>query len=226
MSITIIYYTANVVSDVFAENIRNHLKDHGLPIVSVSHKPINLGKNIVINKKKGFTPKPSAYNVYKQILIGAKRARTKYIACCEDDSLYVKEHFETRPPDDVFYYNLNRWSVNQHFFFYRRRFGMFACISDRKLMIQTLKTRFRKYDVPVPRTKGAPKIAEPGRYERKLGLPLVKKAGFKTQKPILTFNHRSGMASARKPLRSDVIQQCVDPWGKAYDVWNKFWGKV
>ena len=225
MTHTVIYYTSNRTPDYFANNVRLHLLSMNIPIISVSHKPLDFGENICVNVREDrLTPEPSAYNVYKQILIGARKAKTEYIVCCEDDSLYILEHFTIKPPADTFFYNMNRWSVNKHFFYHRRRIGMFACVAPTKLMIDTLETRFAKYNVPIPRVKGAIKIGEPGRFESLIGLPPVKLEKFETKEPILTFNHRFGMASARKPLATDVIQQFLDPWGQSYYLWVKFWG--
>ena len=99
---TILFYTANLISENFASKVREHLLEscNGTPIISVSHKPMDFGKNICVTGLE-----VSAYSVYRQILIGAKEAKTKYVSCCEDDALYVPEHFEHRPSDDTFYYN-------------------------------------------------------------------------------------------------------------------------
>ena len=47
--LTLLYYTANKIPETFGQNVRNHLLSlfpEGIPIISVSHKPIDFGKNI------------------------------------------------------------------------------------------------------------------------------------------------------------------------------------
>ena len=125
--ITILHYTANLIDELFAVNIRNHLLSilpKEVPIISISHKPINFGKNICVGEI-GSSP----YNIYKQILIGAQQVKTNFLICHEDDSLYNLEHFQYRPPKDTFAYNINRWNVDRRFYFYRARQGMCMCIA-------------------------------------------------------------------------------------------------
>src|SRR3972149_11342769 len=102
--ITVIYYTANVINEHFANNIRAQLLSAigGLPLISLSKKPLDFGINIC----EGETER-SIINAYKAVLAGALRAKTKYIALAEDDTLYSAEHFNTYfPADDTFAYNL------------------------------------------------------------------------------------------------------------------------
>ena len=115
--LTLLYYTANLVEDPFATNVRKHvisLFPEGVDVISVSHKPMDFGINIHVD---GF--EYCIYNIYRQILIGTREIKTKYVACVEDDALYNVEHFSFLPPDDVFAYNVNRWQVNPTLFFYR-----------------------------------------------------------------------------------------------------------
>jgi len=223
MTHTAIYYTSNLISDFFANNIRDHLLTMNVPIVSISWKPIDFGENICVGAKDGLTPKPSAYNVYKQILIGARRAKTKYIVCCEDDALYVPEQFMIMPPDDTFFYNKNKWNVNPHYFYHRKQINMSTCVANRELMISTLETRFAKYNIPIPRAKKQVNLSEPGKYEKKIGLPPVKLSKFKTEEPILTFNHRPQLGGRRRFMPNDIIVQTLKPWGNAHFLWNRIW---
>ena len=65
--LTIIYYTANHISDYFMANTKKQLirAIGDAPIISVSQKPMKLGKNICVGDIGR-----SGYNLYKQILIG------------------------------------------------------------------------------------------------------------------------------------------------------------
>lgn len=217
--ITILFYTCNTVDEKFAKNIRDELLKFDIPIVSVSHKRMDFGENICIEGLE-----PCIYNVYRQILVGAKYVKTKFIACCEDDSLYTLEHFQHRPTEDVFIYNNRRWRVYPNMFLYKHRkeataAGMWNCIAPTELMIWTLEERFNKYPV-----KGSQiGWGEPGRYERKLGLTPVKAYSFLTDIPNLTFAHRGSLGGVRRVGPSDITKEELPYWGKAKDLWEKMW---
>lgn len=215
--ITFLYYTANLVPEPFAIRIREHLIGlaNGIPIISISQKPIDFGKNICVGDIG-----VNSYNVYKQILIGAKEAKTKYVACCEDDALYNEEHFAYRPPDDVFAYDINRWNINgAGDFAYKNRPVMSMCIANRKLMIDVLETRFKKY--PTVDSIG-PKHGEPGRFEKLLDLPIVKLDTFSCSIPSITFNHKDGLGGVRINVKT-TVQRDLDYWGNGKELWNKYY---
>ena len=220
--ISILYYTCNLISDFFANNIRKSLIESSggkMPIISISQKPLNFGKNIYVGDI-GI----SVYNIYKQILIGAKEAKTKYVACCEDDSIYVPDHFEFEPPDDAFCYNGNHLGVDKNVgFVFRHRMNMCMCVAPTELIIETLGLRFQKYPDFLDNTQCSG-FSEPGRHEERLGLPPVKRMGFRTKNPCLTWNHRPSQGGVRKILeRHQVIP--TDPyWGDGRELWRKIHG--
>jgi hypothetical protein len=98
--ITVLYYTANREQPKFEEKIIANLleKCGDLPIISVSQKPIFLGKNICVGDV-GF----ASYNEWRQILIGARLVKTPYIAFAESDFLYPREYFTFVPPKKGLY---------------------------------------------------------------------------------------------------------------------------
>ncbi len=223
--LTLLYYTANLISDFFANNVRNHLLESSggkIPIISVSHKPIDFGKNICMNGSE-----PSIYNIYRQVFIGAQKVQTKYIACCEDDTLYVPEHFEHRPPDDTFSYNNNRWNIKGDIYFFRHRHhptsgGMCMCIAPTELMVKTLETRFEKYPTKPESLIG---FGEPGRYDHRLGLERPKSDKFRTKIPTLTFVHKPSMGGVRRVMHKiDIVEKEIPYWGNAIELWNRIYG--
>ena len=216
--LTLLYYTCNLVEERFANNIRSALLQFGLPIISISHKPIDFGTNICVGEIGA-----SIYNIYKQVLIGAKKAKTEFVACCEDDALYNSEHFLHRSRN-AFLYNINRWNVNEDVFFHRRRVNMSMCIAPTQLMIDTLEKRFEKYPTSLNREKGELiGFGEPGRSEHKIGLPSVKMDIFHSGMPTLVFNHRPSVGGVRRILLRDRIEKSLPHWGKATDLWGKMW---
>jgi len=219
--LTILHYTCNRVEEPFGTNIRKHLLSvlpEGTSIISISHKPMDFGKNICIEGLK-----PSIYHVYKQILIGAKAATTKYVSCVEDDSLYCPEHFEHCPDDDSFDYNSNRWHINETFYFWRPRAGMHTCIAPTALLIDTLEKRFAKYPTILDKAdmRG---FCEPGRREYMIGLPKVKSTMFHTSTPVLVFNHRGSLGGKRKVKATDFVVGSHEYWGPASVLWRKMYG--
>lgn len=218
--ITIIHYTANKVPEPFASNIRNHLLSwlpEGTPIISVSHKPMDFGENICMPDLEY-----SIYNIYVQILRGAKAAKTPYIMCMEDDALYNIEHFKHRPPKGYFAYNINKWMVNDDVFFHRNRVNMSMCVAHTDLMIDTLERRFERFPKVMTREEmGVYGFGEPGKFEAKYGLPVVKIETFMTEPATLTFNHRISVGGFRKLLPRDVVVRELAYWGKAEELWER-----
>jgi hypothetical protein len=201
--ITILYYTANVIAKGIEYSVLRSLKGHGIPIVSVSQEPMDLGKNIVVPKERSLT------NIYRQVLAGAKAATTKYVALCEDDCLYVKEHFKYRPKNAPFAYNLNRWMFHldqdDKVFSYRERIVLSQCIANREKLIECL---------------------EKGERDREMG----REDGyafetFRTEEPNLIFCHKKN-TSGKKYLGKDLPTRTeLANWGKA-DYWiRKFEGR-
>src|SRR3990167_9962351 len=107
--LTVVYYTSGRIRASFGERVREQLllAVSGAPIVSVSQKPLDFGDNICVGDI-GHT----YFNIYRQILVGAKAAKSKYVALAEDDTFYPAEHFkEFRPRDDEFAFDMSRWSL-------------------------------------------------------------------------------------------------------------------
>ncbi len=191
--LTIIYYTANHVPGCFLENTKRQLLEAvgDTPIISVSHKPMELGDNICVGDIGR-----SAYNIYKQILIGAKAAKTKYVATAEDDVLYPKEHFEHRPEDGVFAYDVHKWSIytwtQPPFFSYRERRTMTSLIVTRDALINALEERFAKY--PDPNSIPERYWGEPGRYDKGLGVKPIPTEQYQAYVPSIVFSTEQALA--------------------------------
>jgi hypothetical protein len=134
--LTIIYYTANREDDVFEAKIRAKLLENsgGLPIISVSQKPINLGKNICVGDV-GYNDD----NLYRQILIGCEAAKTKYVISAESDFLYPPDYFTFRPPTNEVYRYDNVWILKYwHNEFFKKCWSEGAQIMSRELYIKIL----------------------------------------------------------------------------------------
>ena len=102
----IIYYTDNRLEEPIFSIVQKQISRSGLPIVSVSLKPIEFGDNIVVAGNPGY---PTMVN---QIITGLEHSTADLVFFCEHDVLYHKSHFDfLRPQKDTYYYNLNnfRW---------------------------------------------------------------------------------------------------------------------
>ncbi len=220
--LSLLYYTANTVKKEFAEKIRRHLEAFNLPIISVSLEAIPFGDYNVCVVGAG---EPSIYNVYRQILMGCAVIKTKYVACVEDDCLYHPDHFDLRPSDDeTFLYNHSRWRIYPEFYLWKHRRdvtspGMWNCIAPTDLLHRTLDERFCKY----PEKGTQIGWGEPGRYERLLGLPLVKAEKARIRIPNLTFAHRGSLGGVRRIGPQDRTEPELPYWGRAREVWEKYW---
>jgi hypothetical protein len=221
--LTIIYYTANFISDYFFQNTKKQLlKAAGdLPIISVSHKPIDLGKNICLGDIGR-----SHLNIYRQILIGAKAAKTKYVAMAEDDILYSYEHFHTYvPTEDKFAYDMNKWQIftwvapPQYNFKNRRVVN--SLIAKRDMLVAAMEERFNKFkDMPeeqIPLNHWG----DPGRYESKLGVTVRETEEFSSLVPNIVFDHPEAFGFLKLGVRKrmdDTRATELPYWGKASDV--------
>ncbi len=103
----ILYYTDNRCDENVWRAVQRRLESIGLPIISVSLKPINFGKNIVFDGER------SRLTMFKQILAGLENGKSDIVFFAEHDVLYHPSHFEFMPSGkDKFYYNENRWRVD------------------------------------------------------------------------------------------------------------------
>jgi len=224
--LTVIYYTANNISDYFAKNTQKQLlKAIGdLPLISVSKKPMDLGQNIVVDLPR------THFNIYRQALIGAMAAETKYIALAEDDVLYAPEHFKHRPVDGRFAYNLGAWSIFTwqdppmftHKGTVRRNLNSLIC--ERNLFIEAMDERFAKY--PEPDGQRIKDLwAEPGKYERQLGVTVRETTVFYSNPPNIVFSHKDelsfeGLGTRKRLGEFRAIE--IPHWGKAIDIVKEY----
>ncbi len=221
--ITIIMLTASRVPKKWAAFHKQKLIEaaDGSPIITISREPLDWGQNIL--DTQGYT----ISNIYFQLLQGAKAATTEFIAVAEDDTLYPKEHFQFRPPEDSFAYNQNRFGVfrwsKTPTYFWKDRMSNSTLIAPRKLVIEALEERYQKYP------KGTPTgiTGELGRnnIEDKLGVKRQKAIWFQTEISVVRVDHELGIDRLSQSHRKGMgILRAYDIpyWGKASDIVEKF----
>jgi glycosyltransferase involved in cell wall biosynthesis len=105
----ILFYTTNKLPVRFAKKVQRNLQQMGLPITSVSLKPMpNFGNNIHIPLE------PGKWAYFTQILVGLETMKEDIIFMVEHDCVYPKEHFDFTPPEkDTFYYNQSWWKIRE-----------------------------------------------------------------------------------------------------------------
>ena len=225
--ITILYYTCNEEPEYFMKNTQKQLlKAIGdTPIVSVSFKPTIIGDNCTNIVLEGQTR--SNYTLYKQILMAAKAVTTEYVACGEDDMLYSAEHFQYRPKDDVFAYDINKWSIfswtKPPIFSYRVRKLMSSLIVRREALIRTLEERYAKYPTLEEASKTIYPLywGEPSRFERHLGITPLESEEYSASVPNVMFSTPEALGYLHLGTRkahNSVQAEIVEPWGSAEEV--------
>lgn len=217
--ITAIYLTLNRMPERWVDYHMLTLKEAliDIPVISISRLPMKFGLNLIDEGPYNYV------NIYKQILRGAKEAKTKYIAVVEDDTLYHENHFRRfRPKDDEFAYNRCRWSVfswGTPVYSWRQRISNCGCVAPRELMIEALTERFTKYGYNIPKTL----CGECGRnkLEKRMGITLRKQVDFFSRIPIIQLSHPEGTEDRQKQMRkchADIRAWDIPHWGKAEDI--------
>lgn len=206
--LTIIFLTVNKVPKQWAEFQKKTLLEAigDSSIITISREPLNWGDNLIQ------TEEPSVNNIYRQVLRGAKKAKTEYIAIAEDDTLYHKSHFEYRPANDTFGYDGHRWGMltwEEPFYYYKDRISNAAMIASRKLVIKSLEDRFEKYPDTNVGELGKEKGMDLNRYKSEIFWPEI---------GMVFFSHIDGLdgTEQRQTKKPGVVQ--------AYDI--PFWGKA
>lgn len=225
--LTIIYLTANKLSDHFRKNMQVQLEiaSGDSEIITVSKQPLEFPFNqpgsIIFNT-------PSTHiNIYREALAGVKNAETKYIAIAEDDVLYSPEHFKYRPKNEGhFAYNISCWMIytwvkpaifSHRILGSRRNHGMLIC--ERDLYIKAFEERFAKYSDDSKINNAI--WAEPGKYEKNLGVTEYPTETFYTNPPNIMFSHDDGLSNntlGHKKRLGELRALEIPYWGKAEEV--------
>lgn len=218
--ITAIYITANVLPEDFSTTAKSILLEAigNLPLISVSQKAMKFGYNINVGDEFR-----SHVNIYRQALIGADAAKTKYIAICEDDVLYHPTHFKYRPKSKPFAYNLGYWGVytwqDPPIYNYKGRRNLGFLICDRIAFIEAMEERFTKY--PDESKINRDIWAEPSKYERQLGVTVREAEDFYTNPPNIKFSHENELsfrALGKRKRSGELRAERISYWGNASEI--------
>ncbi len=195
MNCTIIYYTGNTEKEAFENKVReNILKVKGnLPIISVSQKPIDFGKNICVGEIG-----KSYKNAFKQVLIGCQAADTEYVVMTESDCLYPLGYFDFVPTNPNVIYTYDNvwlmWDRDNRTRFYKHGTTCGSIVLGRELYINMLKD-------------GMPNFFKPE----------VKWKHF-TGEPLINIKTRNGVSFGTTLTKGVNPKQSFPYWGNVEDV--------
>lgn len=217
--ITIIMMTPNLVPEDWAKYHKQKLLEaaDGAPVITISSKPLDWGLNL-IQEDYGLV------NLYKQLLRGAKTAKTELIAIADDDTLYPRDHYAFRPKEPGFYYNLNRWHLftwGDAYYFHKPKPGGGLMIATRKLVIDAIKARI----AADPDLKNPYSLKELGSSIRMRKYDKHEFKQFYTTRPVVSFYHDKSIDELNRRHKKyawPVRAFDLPVWGRAEDLRKKF----
>ncbi len=211
---TIIYYTSNREDTDFEKRVQENLLkvSNGLPIISVSHKPIDLGHNICVGDVG-----TSGFNMFRQVQIACEAATTPFVISAEADCLYPPDYFEFVPPRlDACYRNSNLYVMPDHraYFFYKKEGATHAQIVGREFYLDTLSKLFADAPQWSPEEKNFPK--ERNRKNDVFDEILY----WKTKNPVFQIKTHKGMRYYTHSDRTPIPE--LPYWGLGTKVRNYY----
>jgi len=218
----IVYYTDNRLDPVIMEAVQKQLMKAGLPIVSVSLKPIDFGENIVIDAKRG------NLTMFRQILAGLERIDVEVVFFAEHDIMYHESHFDFTPErNDVFYYNQNLWKVDAEtgkaLFHYSNHTSQLC--ASRKLLLE----HYRKRVAMVERDGFSRRMGyEPGTHRREERVDDYGHETWMSDAPNLDLRHKHNLTKTRWSKDQFRNQRYTKGWTIADSVpgWGQTRGRM
>lgn len=206
--LTVIYYTAHTEKPSFEDKIIKHLIEasQGFPIISVSQKPIDLGKNICVGEVG-----VSAKNAWRQLRIGAMAAETEFVCLAESDQLHPREFFEFEPQrNDVFYTPNPLYVVFPNEPVFKLKHGCEGClIVGREFLIDRINSMFRDDSWG----------ADTERVHLTGGRDMAR---FDLKTPVVMFRTPEGITKFGARTYNELEE--LEYWGKASDLIKEYYG--
>lgn len=212
---TITYYTSNHEAPEFEQRIcDNLLKVCGdLPIISVSHKPIDLGKNIVVGDVGA-----SGYNMFRQVQIACEEATTEFVISAEADCLYPLDYFTYRPPrNNKCYRNSNLYVLGhkRNYFFKKEEGATHAQIVGREYYLNRLNELFKGAPQWCVKEKNFPR-------ERHHKVDVFDKIeNYALKNPVVQIKTSSSMRHFTRSDRTPIHE--IPYWGNGVDFRKKYY---
>jgi len=213
-NLTICYYTSNKENPVFEQKVRDNILKNcgGLPIISVSHKPIDFGKNIVVGDVG-----VSGFNMFRQVQIALRECKTRFVLSCEADCLYPPDYFTFRPErDDRCYRNSNLYVMahKRPLLWKKEEGATHAQIIGREFYLKRLEELFIGCPQWSPDEKNFPR-ERLGKVDVFDEIEL-----YETKNPVLQIKTSDSM---RHYTHSDRVDRSeIDYWGEALEIRKKY----
>jgi hypothetical protein len=139
---TIIYYSSNQEDPRLEKNVKENILKYsgGLPIISVTQKPIDFGKNISVGDIG-----VSGFNMFRQVQIALQEVKTEFVISTEADCLYPPDYFKFIPKkNNVCYRTSNLYVMpdKRNFYFHKKEGATHAQIIGRDFYLNRLKILF------------------------------------------------------------------------------------
>lgn len=209
--VTVIYYTSNREKEDFEAKIKSRLlKTIGnLPLISVSHKPIDFGENICVGDVG-----TSDHNIYRQIQLACQSAKTKFVCTAEADCFYPPQgYFDFNPPDEsAAYHYMNVWILYEGKPVFRKKaFSLCGLFTNREYLLSRIERSIGRYNM------WSKKKPRPLFHRFKGWTPFINKVS------IVNIKTKEGM---RWFTGLEKEQQSTIPfWGDALKLQEELWPK-
>jgi hypothetical protein len=215
---TIIYYTSNREDEGFEKKVQENILNasKGLPIISVSQKPIDFGKNICVGDVG-----TSGFNMFRQVQIACEAASTDFVISAEADCLYSPDYFEFIPEKlDMCYRDNNLYVMpdKRDFFFHKKEGATHAQIVGRRFYLLVLERLFKE----APRWN----IEEKNFPKERTGKSDIfdEILYWSSKNPVFQIKTHKGMRYYTHSDRTPILK--LPYWGKGTDIRKKYlWGK-
>ena len=204
----ILYYTDNQLDSKLMKACQEQLKKSAgdIPIVSISLKPIDFGKNYSLDLDR------SPLTIFRQILVGLEFLKTDIVYLAEHDCLYDKSIFEFTPLNrNTFYYNENVYFLrlaDGHCLHYDAKQLSGLC-AYREPLIKHFKERIELIEKEgFSRRMGF----EPMTHNRIDWKNKYKCEGFKSKVPYIDIKHDANLIRARWKKEEFRNQKFTKGW--------------
>lgn len=220
----LVYYTSNDCDDNILAIVRERLLRVGLPIVSVSLKPIDFGVNIVLPLEK------SPLTMYRQQLAGLEKIDADIVFFVEHDVVYPKCHFDYTPiRKDVYYYNENWWKVRSidGLAVQWKAIQVSGLCAYRELLIEHYIGRIKRTEKRFSRRVGY----EPGLHKFPRGIDNYDYEVWKSEIPYVDLIHgrnitRPSYRGDNKGLVDYKLSNYVPFWGRSKGRFDRFLNNI
>lgn len=217
--ITVIYYSSNKEKPEFEQKIRDNILQvcEDLPIISITQKPIDFGHNICVGDVG-----VSGFNMFRQVQIGLREAKTRFVVSAEADCLYPPDYFTFIPErDDLAYRDKNLYVMPQHrtYFWKKEEGATHAQVVSREFYLKTLEKLFGEGPEWSVKEMSFPR--ERSRHKQDDVFWRDKIAFYETANPVVQIKTSQSM---RNYTNSDRISRKEIPyWGKAREFRKKYY---